>query len=213
MVALAMASFAACGQTPAPEARTVRISGRVVDEVGCPIPYEAVGLRLPQTFDSLARVPTDSEGRFTFPAVQPMKYELVVRLPYHRPVFEPLDARQGNDVDAGDIRPESVNLCDAVYIRPHIGLPFRHRIKTYRVSGRVVDARGAAIAEALVELRGPCFGYGARTGPGGDFRFGRVVSNEYQLRVRGPGFLPVAREIRTGESRKSTDLGTIVTNK
>jgi len=97
MVALAMASFAACGQTPAPEARTVRISGRVVDEVGCPIPYEAVGLRLPQTFDSLARVPTDSEGRFTFPAVQPMKYELVVRLPYHRPVCEPLDARQGND--------------------------------------------------------------------------------------------------------------------
>jgi hypothetical protein len=79
VVAITMAIFSrgAFGQvSPDPSTDAVRISGRVMDSRGAPIPHAAVKLRVMGVGDNPATTETDENGRFTFPAAVPQHHEL-----------------------------------------------------------------------------------------------------------------------------------------
>jgi len=212
-LALAIAACVAYGQPPDAPVQTVRISGWVKDKSSSPVSYEAVHLRLPGAREFLVSIPTDSEGRFTFPPVQPERYELLVHVPNTRPLVQLVDVSAGKDVDVGVLSLEIVSFCDQVQIHVStLHLAFDrvfHPVKRCRVSGRVIDSHGLPVANAIVHLIDPCFGFGARTAPNGTFLVRRVFRGSYQLRVLGSGFLPVDQTIEAGTQKEDTNLGTI----
>jgi hypothetical protein len=74
---MAILSRGAFGQvSPDPSTHTVRISGRVMDSGGGPIPHATVNLRVTGVDESTATTETDENGSFTFPAAVPQHYEL-----------------------------------------------------------------------------------------------------------------------------------------
>jgi hypothetical protein len=203
--ALVLACSTSSGQTPTD---TVRISGTVLDSNGGPARYEAIHLRLPGKQDFLTTVPADSNGKFVF-VVQPKTYELVVDLPSSPVLVQPVDASDGRDVDAGLLKVRFASLCDQTPVITAAPTPQRNPPK-YPMSGRVVDAGGKAVANAIVVFVDSCNASETETGPDGRFRVRLLWSFGYVLEVKGPGFLPVVRNgVETGHRFKNRDLGTI----
>ncbi|MEZ5355369.1 MAG: TonB-dependent receptor [Bryobacteraceae bacterium] len=58
-----------------------RITGTVVDPTGAPIPGVAVEVRVPDGAQAILSTETNSEGLFTFPALRPATYDLLVSKP------------------------------------------------------------------------------------------------------------------------------------
>ena len=127
------------------------------------------------------------------------------------PMVQTVDTGDGKDIDLGVLQIRPVSLCDQVTITHRsFNLHFLHPPKTYRVSGRVVDAGGAGVVNVIVTLSDACGGFEARTGPDGTFQVRRVGPYQYILRVKGAGFLPIEQSVSVGKQERNTDLGTIV---
>jgi len=75
----------------------------------------------------------------------------------------------------------------------------------FTVTGRVVDASGAAIANADVSLRAGTFSANARTGSDGTFRFVDVPVATGTLSVTAPGFASAERRL-DAEDNSTTDV-------
>src|SRR5579862_9596805 len=80
IVTLALLCAAMFGQDQAD--KVVRISGRVVDPVGTAIWRATVTFKEVGANQATAILYSDRNGDFTFPAVSPKTYELVVEVPY-----------------------------------------------------------------------------------------------------------------------------------
>jgi hypothetical protein len=194
-------------QTADAPARSLRISGAVVDASGNPAQHEAVTLTLAGAQDSLM-IPTDRGGKF-FAAVQPGRYVLSVQVPYSIATRQEVDASDGRDINIGTLQLRQANLCDQVIMtRRRINLDFLHPARTYRLSGKVVDAQGGAVIGASVILRVACYRFGASTGPDGTFHVRHVPPPQFTFQVKGTGFLPF-ENLSLTVGNKNTDLGTI----
>lgn len=103
------------------------------------------------------------------------------------------------------------NICDQMmFTRRRFSLRFLHPAKAYRVSGKVVDAPGVAVANASVILADACIGFRAYTGPDGTFHIRRVPPSQFTFEVKGAGFLPFEElSVMVGKQKKNADLGTI----
>jgi hypothetical protein len=131
------------------------------------------------------------------------------------PLSLPVDASNGKDVDAG-ILTLRVAVCDQIEVpRSHkITLGFLHRTKRIRASGRVIDQTGSPIPRVVVEALRDCDGSQTLTNGDGVFTFPKLGPYSYQLRVRGPGFLPVLlKQFQADKGSKRIDLGTVVITK
>jgi hypothetical protein len=211
LIALAMASFAAYGQTTAPvaPAQTVRISGQVFDSRGEPLPNASVSIWVNGASGSvtLAAVSTGCDGRFALTAAQAQLYLRVQAIGWRRPA-QSVDARDGRDVDLGALM--------MIPTDPDVGpcMFNTHQLDraggTYRVSGRVVDPQGAAVADAAISLKGTCEYFSTKTGRDGTFSLRHVPRMELLLQVLGPGFHPACKPVQAGVAHKNTGLGTIV---
>src|SRR4051794_37938521 len=75
------------------------------------------------------------------------------------------------------------------------------------VTGRIVDAQGAVVVNAMAELTSP----GAaprrtRSAADGTFAFGGVPPGAYRLRVEAPGFATWAREVVVLQNTPRMDI-------
>jgi hypothetical protein len=212
------------GQTPGAPVKAVSISGTVTDAAGGPAAYEAVYLRLAGSRgvprDVVATAPTDGAGKFVFMALQPATYELRATVPRF------IEARQDIDASGGSVGDVALELrvapCDCVPIRQRrLNLNFLHHPKRTRVSisGRVVNALGAAVENATVGSSLLAYGHDAKTGRDGSFqlrgefrgRYTPVPGVSEAVRVKGPGLFPVWQTISVRSGKNiNIDVGAVV---
>lgn len=65
------------GQTNTDDsAATVRMSGRVIDITGAPIPHVSVTLRIAGSAEAKVNTRTDENGRYSFGGILPNRYDL-----------------------------------------------------------------------------------------------------------------------------------------
>jgi hypothetical protein len=213
-IVLAMASVAAYGQTAAPgaPAQTVRISGQVFDSRGEPLPNASVGTWVNGASGSvtLATVSTGCDGRFALAAAQVQIYLRVEAIGWRRPA-QSIDAKDGKDVDLGALMmmPTDTDVSPCMFNTYRLD----RAGGTRRVSGSVVDAQGAAVADAAISLKGTCEYFSTKTGRDGSFHLRRVPRMELLLQVLGPGFQPACKPVQAGDRHKDSNLGTIVVQK
>jgi TonB family protein len=84
-----------------------------------------------------------------------------------------------------------------------------------RITGRILDASGAAIPSAQIAARYGAYVRSAISGPAGDFIIEGLPAGEYQLDVRAPGFVRYMQSIalrqgRIAQVRPVLDVGRIV---
>jgi hypothetical protein len=81
--------------TPSPT--SVRITGRVTDQINAAIPNAVVTLKVPETNNIVAEVRADQDGHFSFHPVSPQEYEIR----FESPGFEPLRLQVNSAVAGG----------------------------------------------------------------------------------------------------------------
>jgi outer membrane receptor protein involved in Fe transport len=82
-----------------------KISGTVKDqESGQPIEYATVALNDPQTGSPVDGTVCDEKGRFTISRIADGKYDLVISFIGYEPHQIPVEIRNGNNIDVGDVR-------------------------------------------------------------------------------------------------------------
>lgn len=92
LFAAGLVSCVSDGQTPVNEPiKSVRISGRVTDVTGGPIANAVVKIEVPFG-QNTGITHTDENGRFTFPAIVPEQYDLLVESPGFRLLMVPVKA-------------------------------------------------------------------------------------------------------------------------
>jgi hypothetical protein len=128
------------------------------------------------------------------------KYEVVVDAAGS---FKAVDASDGRDADAGSFLIRVFSICDQAFLRKP---PQRPPKRTHPVSGRVVDANGAAVEGAIVVLDDSCGGEVTKTDRDGRFQMRLRKLTRYSLEIKGPGFLPLIQS----DVRIRNDLGNFV---
>lgn len=157
------------------------VSGRVVLEDGRPAAGAEVTPRIQQnghTRDGAA-VLADADGRFAFDRVRERQARLAVALEGYQPrAVEVPEGREPAELTI-TLQPKGPELC-----------------------GLVVDRQGAAIADALVELRRERERRRDRSGEFGRFRFEAPPDGPWTLIVSAPGFRSAERAVQLpmGES-------------
>ena len=96
-VAMSLLSGLAGGQTgAAPGNNTVRISGRVTDQLGAPIPRALVKFKVAALDVTPVVVHTDQGGTFAFRAEPLRKYDLVVEMPGFKTIAKTIEIQSAS---------------------------------------------------------------------------------------------------------------------
>jgi hypothetical protein len=203
-----------CGQSK-PAGGAIRVSGKFAGSLAGPngiVSYESVELRGP---GKAATTQTDSEGRFSFAAVQPGEYTLTFNCYACYPFSQRIEINGEMDVDLGALSPHLRDLdvglaCGDWYMNCR-------RTKKGSISGRVIGKNSLPVSNALVIFGGWC-GLGpsyVKTNEEGAFRFVSIPVDvrELPLLVKASGFEPICfGPIQLKKGVKEIGTGTIVMN-
>ncbi|HEX8705952.1 MAG TPA: carboxypeptidase-like regulatory domain-containing protein, partial [Myxococcaceae bacterium] len=164
--------------------RHARIHGRVVGPDGSPL----------RRFSVNAQTVSDAGGAFEVPFEETMEARLEFTAPGMAPTLRKVQAREGIDVDLGEVRLDEGR----------------------RVTGRVVDAEtGAPVARARVRTSDPGdndagFIYSeellTRTQEDGSFELAHVEVRALTLEIEHEGYLKAHRPLGTGTETVSVSL-------
>jgi hypothetical protein len=129
-------------------------------------------------------VTSDAKGEATLPVIAGQPFEIVAAAPGHRRVAQQVQV-------------------------PFPAVVELELTRAFRVSGRVVDANGAAVPQAVVRaLRGTSF-TNHESGADGRFDVELDPGLEYSLEIRSPATALVRTDVAPGSAGEQRDLGDI----
>jgi len=101
-VVLLLSGFANAQRSSGPGTGAARVSGRIVDPSGTPVPNAQVSLRFAPPGQTNAVARTGEDGTFTFRG-EPLKCEVTVESPGFKTAVKTVGAGTGGEIDFGDI--------------------------------------------------------------------------------------------------------------